>query len=230
MCQQRDACLDLALALQEPDAEGIWGAVAAGIALNAGRAAPFADAAAAFADRFPTVPSWRAGQVHFLAEAGRLAEARDVLAEHPLEPEQLMEEPFAYQGPWSLAAAAAHLGDPLLGRRLHRVLSPHRGRWSHLYVGVLGPVSWALGRCARATGALDVAVADLTVALAETKRAEAPALSALVALDLVDALHTRSARADKRIALDLLDEVSDGADAAGHLDDRVERLREALAS
>jgi class 3 adenylate cyclase len=221
---ENDACLDLGLSLQEPDAEAIWGAVAAGIAVNAGTTASFADAAGAFADRYPTVPSWRAGQVAFLAEAGRLDEARAVLERHPIEPERLMEEPFAYQGPWSLAVAASQLRDPWLGRRLHRVLHPHRGRWSHIYVGILGPVTWALGRCARATGALDVAVRDLSLARVESRRAAATAVSGLVALDLAAVLAERAGASDRAAALDLLDEVEP------YLDHRVATLREVLAS
>ena len=136
-----------------------------------------------------------------------------------------MEEPFAYQAPWSLAAAAGQLRDPWLGRRVHRLLDPHRGRWSHIYVGILGPVSWALGRCARATGALDAAVQDLSLAHIESRRAEATAVSGLVVLDLAAVLAERAGASDRAAALDLLDEVEQP-----HLDHRVVPLRQVLAS
>jgi tetratricopeptide (TPR) repeat protein len=226
--KENDACLDLALELREPDAEAVWGALAATIALNAGAAAQFADPAAAFAARFPTVPNWQAGLAQCLAEAGRHDEARQAVTATGPDLPALMEEPFAYQVGWSLASVAAQLDDPVLAHRVQQVLAPHRGRWSHLYLGVLGPVRWALGRCGQATGALDRAVEDLSGALEETRRVRADALSGLIALDLAHTFAARSGRSDRSAALDLLAEVTDGD--VRHLHARAHELRERLAS
>ncbi|MDP9182998.1 MAG: hypothetical protein M3P04_09525, partial [Actinomycetota bacterium] len=124
--------------------------------------------------------------------------------------------------------AAACVRDEELARRVQRVLAPHRGRWSHIYLGVLGPVRWALGRCATATGALDIAVQELGQALDETRAARCDALSGLIALDLAAAFAARAGSSDRSAALDLLAEVSDGD--GRHLEGRVEQLREVLAS
>ena len=225
---ENDACLQLAQGLQEPDAETIWGAIAGVIAANAGVSGDFADACASFVEAHPTLPNWKAGHAMMLAEAGRLPEAREALVRYDLDPAATMEEPFAYMAPWALASAASQLRDVELARRVQRVLAPHRGRWSHVYLGVLGPVRWALGRCATATGALDIAVEELSEALTETRFAGSDALSGLIALDLASAFALRSGSSDRSAALDLLDEVADGD--VRHLEGRVLQLRETLAS
>jgi hypothetical protein len=97
-----------------------------------------------------------------------------------------------------------------------------------VYIGVLGPVRWALGRCATATGALDIAVEELTEALTETRFAGSDALSGLIALDLASAFAARAGSSDRSAALDLLDEVADRD--GRHLEGRVLQLREVLAS
>jgi class 3 adenylate cyclase len=225
---ENDACLELAQALREPDAETIWGAISGVVAQNAGVSGDFADAAGSFAEANPTLPNWKAAHAMMLGEAGRLPEAREALARYDLDPAATMEEPFAYMAPWALASAASQLRDVDLARRVQRVLAPHRGRWSHVYLGVLGPVRWALGRCATAAGALDIAVEELTEALTETRFAGSDALSGLIALDLASAFAARAGSSDRSAALDLLDEVADGD--VRHLEGRVLQLRETLAS
>jgi hypothetical protein len=225
---ENDACFELSQQLREPDGETIWGAIAGVVAANAGVSGDFAEAAASFVELHPGLPNWKAAHAMMLAEAGRLPEAREALARYDLEPATTMEEPFAYMAPWALASAATQLRDVELARRVQRVLAPHRGRWSHVYVGVLGPVRWALGRCATATGALDIAVEELAQALDETRVAGSDALSGLVALDLASAFAMRAGSSDRSAALDLLDEVSDRD--GRHLEGRVLQLREVLAS
>jgi class 3 adenylate cyclase len=224
---ENNACFEIATALREPDAEAIWAGLAGSIAMNAGTTALLADVAATYADRNPTMANWRAGHAAFLAEAGRLDEARDVLARYQLDPDAMMEEPFAYHGPWMLATAAQHTHDVRLAYRVQRLLAPHRGRWSHVYLGVLGPVRWALGRCAVTVDALDIAVADLGDALAEARRANTSALVHLIALDLAYALAVRGHPSDRGTAHDLLDEI---ADRTPHVAERLGQIRETLAS
>jgi hypothetical protein len=226
--KENDACLDVAQQLREPDGEQIWGAIAGVMAVNAGTSAGFADAAGAFVEDNPTLPNWKAGHAMLLAESGRHVEAREALTRYQLDIPRTMEEPFAYMVPFALASVANQLRDADLAHQVQRCLAPYRGRWSHVYLGVFGPVRWALGRCATATGALDIAVEELTQALLETRRARSDAISGLVALDLAQAFAARAGSSDRSAALDLLDEVSEGD--VRHLEGRVLQLRETLAS
>jgi hypothetical protein len=224
---ENDACLEMATQLNEPDAETIWGAIAGVMAINAGTPVAFADAAAAFVEANPTLPNWKAGHVMLLAESGRTADAREALGRYDLDIKRTMEEPFAYMVPFALASVANQLRETELAHQVQRSLAPYRGRWSHAYLGIFGPVRWALGRCATATGALDIAVEELGTALDETRAARCDAISGLIALDLAAAFAARAGSSDRSRALDLLDEVSEGD---GHLSGRVLQLRETLAS
>jgi len=224
---ENDACLEMAMQLNEPDAEQIWGAIAGVMAINAGTPAGFADAAAVFVENNPGLPNWKAGHAMLLAESGRLADARAAIDRYQLDIARSMEEPFAYMVPFALASVANQLKDVDLAHQVQRCLAPYRGRWSHAYLGVFGPVRWALGRCATATGALDIAVVELTAALDETRAARSDAISGLIALDLAAAFAARAGSSDRSAALDLLDEV-DEVDT--HLSGRVLQLRAVLAS
>ena len=172
------------------------------------------DAVADFVEQYPT-PVWLAAHAWALAETGRVDEARRIVAEHGLDPVALVAEPFPFIAPFHLAWVARLTGDVALAARCIEALEPHRDRWAHYFLVVLGPVTWPLGWARCTAGDLDGGIAELEEAIATMERSEMPAHLNLARTDLADALEQRGEEGDVERAAALVVEVRAGAIAVG---------------
>jgi class 3 adenylate cyclase/tetratricopeptide (TPR) repeat protein len=159
------ASLEAGLALREPDAHVWWAAILAVVAWCRRQAEPLADATAAFADQYPEAPEWRWSQIMWLAMAGRVAEARDVLRDAPLDLQTALQRPLPFHGLAVLGWSAFLLDDADLARQVERALAPYQEAWAHYFVGAAGPVAASLAVCAFTYGDLDLAVDRMDRAL-----------------------------------------------------------------
>jgi predicted ATPase len=127
------------------DAEQWWGAVVMAIEFLKGAFGAVADAVGEFAARFPTAKTWQGTHAWTLAEAGRLDEAREVVARHQLDrPDLYPVDDFILAGWTYPALVGLMLDDASLGAAAEAVLRPHEDLWITIDVFCLGPVSWPL--------------------------------------------------------------------------------------
>jgi class 3 adenylate cyclase/tetratricopeptide (TPR) repeat protein len=143
--------------LGEPDADMWWTGVAFQVQYLKGTAPGLADAFGAFADEYPHFVVWRTGQVAVLADAGRLGEARALLAEHDFDVEALVKDCYPHLSETFLATTSYFVGDRDLARRTRAALAPHPDEWAQFNTGIIGPLSFPLGMAAAALGDWDEA-------------------------------------------------------------------------
>jgi hypothetical protein len=112
-----------------------------------------------------------------------------------------------------LAWAPFYLDDAQLAARITATLRPYRAYWAHAYSTVLGPVAFYLAICAAATGDLDESV----VLCEESDRVLAGfgyhGLQPYVRLTYAEVLRRRGSGNDHTRAMQLLEEVRQGATA-----------------
>jgi hypothetical protein len=213
--EMNDQLMTTGAELGQPDSAQWWAAGAAGMAWLNGEGGALADAAGDMAEQYAGAPAWRGAHAWLLCEAGRLAEARDVLRTNPLTVGAAVAEPYPFAMSFQLATVAAALDDPALGEQTIQTLDQHRGLWAHYFLVVLGPIEWALGLAAAATGALDQAVADLDTALslllAQGVLLNVPRLQ----IDLVRSLGRRGAPGDSMRRDELLQDARKRAQGFG---------------
>ena len=198
-----DALLETAQAIGEPDGLNWWGAAQTSHALLTGAVGDFAEVIGQFADLYPMLPTWRAAHAEALAERGSRDESRTVLHAHPIDVEALAHDPYGLVGLASLAHVAWLINDAALGQRVYDVLAPHTRRWSHLFIGITGPVSWAAGRCLLAAGRSDDGIALFRAAVADAEAQGCPAVAVRAGVDLAVALGARDAGADRSEAIEI---------------------------
>jgi class 3 adenylate cyclase len=157
--QRNDEARAIGDAAGEPDAPMWWAANAIAVVRLRGEVGDVVDTAAALADEYPKNRGWRTTHAWALAEAGRLDEARDIVARYQLDPASRDTMPF--NGPAVLGRIARLCGDLDLARRTLEVLAPHWQVWSHYHLGSMGPVSNAMGLCEATLGNDDEAIALL---------------------------------------------------------------------
>jgi hypothetical protein len=127
------------------DADQWWGAVVMAIEFLKGAFGDAADAVGEFAARFPSAKTWQGTHAWTLAEAGRLDEAREVVARHRLDrPDLFPVDDFLLAGWTYPALLALMLDDASLGVAAEAVLRPYEDLWITIDVFCLGPVSWPL--------------------------------------------------------------------------------------
>ncbi len=194
--QLNDECALLGESIGEPDAWMWWGALASAEGRLRGEAGATAEQVADLAEQFSGLPTWRLGQVQFLAFEGKVDEARALLASSGLSPEGLLDEPFPIWGPAQFAEVALSLRDSDIAAHAAEVLEPYRGMWSNYLLSMAAPVESYLGVCRMLTGELDEAVALLEDALT-TIETKAPGLLPIGYLNLGEALATRATPDDR---------------------------------
>ncbi len=210
-----NAALDEANALGQSDGAEWWAATYTGLQWLRGNAGALADAAEEFALRYPLNPAWRAVQSWLLSDAGRHTEARAVLAEHRLDPVDLLAEPFPFMATTHVAFAGWTLQDTQLAARAIEALEPYRGCWAHYFLFIMGPVTWPLGLSYAVTGQLDLGVELLDEALTSARANGFAAHAALMALDLAIVLVRRGTEGDHERARELLAQARAAAEQVG---------------
>lgn len=208
-----DQALALSVELGQGDGEQWWAATSVGLMWLRGEVSSLADAVGDFADQYPLAPVWRCAHAWVLSEAGRYDEARAVIRDHGLDPAHLIMEPMPFVATYQLAQAAYRLDDADLGARVVNALSPHRGLWSHYFMFVMGPISWALGLARAAARDLDGAVADLEEGLAEFAEHDLRGHVPTARLHLARVLRRRDGPGDAARATELLALARDEATA-----------------
>ncbi|MEP6651126.1 MAG: AAA family ATPase [Lapillicoccus sp.] len=201
--------------LGQQDSDQWFSATMAGIASSRGQGGLLADAAGEFARALPLGPIWRTAHVWLLAEAGRADEARAVLREHNLDPQDMLTDPLPFAATFQLAFAAWYLDDEILAASVVRVLDPYRGCWAHYFTGILGPISWALALTLAVTGARDEAVALLEETLADAGERGFHGLTPSMGLHLGEILLSRNAGPDRERAETVLRQARDRAEQVG---------------
>jgi class 3 adenylate cyclase/tetratricopeptide (TPR) repeat protein len=179
-----DELLGVAQAGGEPDGLNWWGAASTALALLRGTVGELADVIGAYADQYPALPTWRAAHLQALGEAGRLGDVRATLAAHPIDIDVLVGDPYALPGLMSLSEVSWLIGDAALAARVLAVVEPHAKRWGHLFIGVSGPMSWAVGRCLLALGRADEAVGALQAAVADAEAQGCAGVATRIRADL----------------------------------------------
>jgi tetratricopeptide (TPR) repeat protein len=166
--RHNDVLRDLGSSLGESDADSWWGAIYASILWARGQVGELADAAAAFAAMYPDSTEWRAGEVWFLAEAGRTDEARASLAASDLDVDldALADSVLPFHTLAQLCLIAYLLGDVELAERLQTVLEPYVDAWSHYALASIGPIRTSLAFTAATRGDLDAAIGLMERAIA----------------------------------------------------------------
>jgi class 3 adenylate cyclase/tetratricopeptide (TPR) repeat protein len=182
-----------------------------------GRVGEFESATRAVVERSPTVPAWRAGLAHLLAEAGKLEEASaelDVLAE-----DNLVGIPDDVSRPYTLSAmaeTAAMLGDSKRAETLIAHLSPRRGTAALLGGAAYhGAIDRYLGLLAYTVGDFERAVEAHEAAVRMHEEFRSPPWVARSRCDLARALLARNKPGDRERAVALLNQALETANAVG---------------
>jgi class 3 adenylate cyclase/DNA polymerase III delta prime subunit len=209
-----DDALSLAQALGEPDGAVWWGSIIVSLETLQGSAAAVVDAIGDFASQYPDWPVWSVVHAALLARLGRLQEAREVLARCSPDPDELISDVFPF---WvsTLAWIPFYLDDARLAARAAATLRPYRGYWAHVYNAVVGPVTFHLALCAAATGDLDESVALFEESDQVLAGFGCLGLLPLFRLAYAEVLRRRGSDNDRRRAIQLLDQVRQGATALG---------------
>jgi tetratricopeptide (TPR) repeat protein len=209
-----DDALSQAQDLGEPDGVLWWAGVSVSLEILRGSAAAVVDAVGDSAGQSPDLPAFSVVHAALLARLGRLQEAREVLARRPPDPDELISDVFPF---WvsSLAWAPFYLDDARLAARVAATLRPYQGYWGHMYTFVVGPVTSHLALCAAATGDLDESVALFEESDQVMAGFGCHGLLPLFRLAYAEVLRRRGSDHDHRRAIQLLDQVRQGATAVG---------------
>jgi hypothetical protein len=142
--------------------------------------------------------------------AGRLQEAREVLAKRSPDPDELIRNVFPF---WVsvLAWAPFCLDEAGLAARIAATLHPYRGYWAHVYTTVVGPVIFYLALCAAATGDFDESIALCEESDQVLAGFECHGLLPFSRLAYAEVLRRRGSDNDRTRAMKLLDQVRQGA-------------------
>jgi hypothetical protein len=167
-----------------------------------------------FAGQYPDLPSWSVAHAALLARVGRLQEAHEVLARRPPDPDELIRNVFPFWAAF-LAWIPFYLDDARLAARVAATLRPYRGYWGHMYTFVVGPVTFHLALCAAATGDLDESVALFEESDQVLAGFGCHGLLPVFRLTYVEVLRRRGSDNDLRRAMQLLDQIRQGATAIG---------------
>ncbi len=169
-------------------------------------------------ERYPAIRAWRLSLVSFLAELGRVEEARPDFER--LAAADFEDVPLDAQ--WMPAMArisetCAWLGDAKRAERLYELLLPYDGLVvvGGRAAGVMGSVPLYLGRLAATMSRIDDAVRHLEDSLELTGRMGDRPFNAETRFHLAAALLERGAEGDRERALDLLGECLASAQEMG---------------
>jgi class 3 adenylate cyclase/DNA polymerase III delta prime subunit len=204
--------LALGQALGQPDAEAWWASTEAGLANLRGTVGELADLIGDFSEQFPGA-AWHGAHAWALAEGGRLAEARAAVQRYGLDAVRLVDEVFPFVSTLQMGIVAGRLDDPELGARAVEAIEPHRGRWAHYFLYVLGPMTWPLGVARAATGDLDGAVSELEATTEVLERVGMRAHLNVARVDLLRVLRRRNLGPDRDRVAQLDAEIREGASA-----------------
>ena len=208
-----DEVLRQAEDLGEPDGPSWWGSIAMAVETLRGAVAGVVDAIGAISSQYPDFPAWWITHAVVLAMAGRAHEARDVLARHSPDPDELIDDVLPFMAVAWLAWVPFYLDDAPLAARIAATLRPYRDYWAHPYSTVLGPVTMYLAMCAATTGDLDESVALFEESDRVMAELGCHGLLPFLRLTYAEAL-LRGASGDRRTrAMELLDQVRQGAAA-----------------
>jgi tetratricopeptide (TPR) repeat protein len=153
-----DRFLALATEIGMVDAEQWWAANTLAITFVQGTAGDLADAAREFAERYREAAAWRCSHAFLLADAGRIAEAREVVDTFDLRrPEEFPVDDFSLLAQTYLGYVALLTGDDALGRATEAVLRPHEHLWANVDIFTNGPISAMLAAAVGAQGRHDEA-------------------------------------------------------------------------
>jgi class 3 adenylate cyclase len=199
--------------LAEPDGTNWWGSVAMAIEFLRGGTAAVVDTIGDFSNQYPDFPAWWITHAVCLAMVGRAQEARDVLARHSPDPDELINNLFPFMAVSWLAFAPFYLDDANLGARIAATLRPYREYWAHPYTSVLGPVTFYLASCTAATGDLDESIALYQESDAALAGFGCHGLLPFLRLTYAEVLWRRGSGNDRTQAMQLLDQVRQGATA-----------------
>jgi class 3 adenylate cyclase/tetratricopeptide (TPR) repeat protein len=208
-----DDALRQAQDLGEPDGVNWWGSIAMAREMLRGEIAAVVDTIGDFSSQYPDFPAWWVTHAVGLAMVGRIQDAREVLTRHSPDPDELLNDVFPFMAASWLAWLPFFLDDARLAARITATLRPYRAYWAHVYTTILGPVTFYLAICAAATGDLNESVALYEESDAAVAGSGYHGLLPLFRLTYAEVLWRRESDNDHRRAMQLLDEVRQGATA-----------------
>jgi hypothetical protein len=178
-----------------------------------GDVAGVVDAIGEISGQYPDFPAWWITHAVVLAMAGRAREAREVLARHSPDPDELIDDVLPFMAVAWLAWVPFHLRDAPLAARIAATLRPYQDRWAHPYSTVLGPVTTYLAMCAATTGDLDESVALFEESDRVMAELGCHGLLPFLRLTYAQALLRGASGGNRTRALQLLEQVRQGATA-----------------
>ena len=199
--------------LGEPDGPSWWASIAMALEMLQGGIAAVVDAIGDISSQYPDFPAWWITHAVVLAMVGRAQEARDVLARHSPDPDELIDDVLPFMAVSWLAWVPFHLDDARLAGRIAATLRPYRDYWAHPYSTVLGPVTIYLALCAATTGDLDESVALFEESDRVLAELGCHGLLPFLRLTYAEVLLRRPAGNRRARAMQLLDQVRQGAAA-----------------
>ena len=208
-----DDVLQQAQDLGEPDGASWWGSIAMALEMLRGSIAGVVDAIGGISSQYPDFPAWWITHAVVLAMVGRAQEARDVLARHAPDPDELINDVLPFMTVSWLAWVPLYLDDAPLAARIEAALHPYRDYWAHPYSTVLGPVTMYLAMCAATTGDLDESVALFEESDRVMTELGCHGLLPFLRLTYAEVLLRRPSGNRRTRAMQLLDQVRQGATA-----------------
>jgi class 3 adenylate cyclase len=208
-----DEVLRLAQDLGEPDGPSWWGSIAMALEMLRGGIAGVVDAIGGISSQYPDFPAWWITHAVVLSMAGRAQEAREVLARHAPDPDELIDDVLPFMAVAWLAWVPLHLGDAPLAARIAAALRPYRDYWAHPYSTVLGPVTMYLAMCAATVGDLDESVALFEESDRVMAELGCHGLLPFLRLTYAEVLLRQPSGTRRSRAMQLLDQVRQGAAA-----------------
>jgi class 3 adenylate cyclase len=208
-----DDVLRQAQDLGEPDGPSWWGSIAMALEMLRGGIAPVVDAIGDISGQYPDFPAWWITHAVVLAMVGRAQEARDVLARHSPDPDELINDVLPFMAASWLAWVPLYLDDTQLAARIAATLRPYPAYWAHPYSTVLGPVTMYLAMCAATTGDLDESVALFEESDRVMAEFGCHGLLPFLRITYAEVLLRRAAGNRRPRAMQLLEQVRQGATA-----------------
>jgi tetratricopeptide (TPR) repeat protein len=190
----------------EPDALACYSAQLTCVSFERGTVGDLVPLLEQVVEQNPGIPGFRSTLALALCEAGRLEDARPIVA---LEASSAFGE-LAYDVTWLTVACvyarvSARIGDLDAAGRLYELLLPQREMIAYPYFGVWGPVEHYLGSLALALGELDAAEGHLSQAARRSAGLGAPVWANRTALESARLLLARGdASAAQARAADVL--------------------------
>ena len=208
-----DEVLRQAQELGEPDGPSWWGSIAMALETLRGDVAGVVEAIGDISGQYPDFPAWWITHAVVLAMAGRAREAREVLARHSPDPDELIDDVLPFMAVAWLAWVPFHLHDAPLAARIAATLRPYKDCWAHPYSTVLGPVTMYLAMCAATTGDLDESVTLFEESDRVMAELGCHGLLPFLRLTYAEALLREASGGNRTRALQLLEQVRQGAAA-----------------